>query len=276
MRHHETSVRASALQHIVVPACPHTVIIALNLFQPVLSVNHQTIIVLDFGSQYTQLIARRLRELSVYSEIWPPDTPAAKIRARQPVGIILSGGPKSVSDPGAPRCDPALFELGDAGARHLLRHAVDGAHRSAGRVAPAPQREFGHAIVSVDRPAAPAGGACSSTCRRRSASGRATATSSRPRPRDSRSWRRARTRRSPRWRIRTAGSTRFCSIPRSSTPNAASRFFATSRTASAAAPATGRWRRSSKRRRRRIRAQVGRGPRRRARSAAASIRPSPR
>ena len=73
--------------------------------------NHQTIIVLDFGSQYTQLIARRLRELSVYSEIWPPETPAEKIRARKPAGIILSGGPKSVSDAGAPQCDPALFEL---------------------------------------------------------------------------------------------------------------------------------------------------------------------
>ena len=66
---------------------------------------HQTIIVLDCGSQYTQLIARRLRELSVYSEIWPPNTPAGKIRDRNPAGVILSGGPKSVSDPGAPLCE---------------------------------------------------------------------------------------------------------------------------------------------------------------------------
>jgi len=84
----------------------------LNLFQPVFSVNHQTVLVLDFGSQYTQLIARRLRELSVYSEILPPTTPAEEIRARRPVGIILSGGPKSVSDPSAPRCDSAVFEIG--------------------------------------------------------------------------------------------------------------------------------------------------------------------
>ena len=49
---------------------------------------HQTIIVLDFGSQFTQLIARRLRELSVYSEVWPPNTPIEKIRERNPVGII--------------------------------------------------------------------------------------------------------------------------------------------------------------------------------------------
>jgi GMP synthase (glutamine-hydrolysing) len=114
-------------------------------------VSHQTIIVLDFGSQYTQLIARRLRELSVYSEIWPPDTPAEKIRARAPVGIILSGGPKSVSDAGAPRCDPALFEMG----RPVLGICYGMqlmAHTLGGRVAPAPQREFGHATISVTTP----------------------------------------------------------------------------------------------------------------------------
>ena len=110
---------------------------------------HQTIIVLDFGSQYTQLIARRLRELSIYSEIWPPDTPAATIKARNPAGIILSGGPKSVSDPGAPRCDPSVFELG----RPVLGICYGMQLMAAtlgGRVAPAPQREFGHATVTVD------------------------------------------------------------------------------------------------------------------------------
>ena len=74
--------------------------------------SHQTILVLDFGSQYTQLIARRLRELSVYSEILPHDTPVDVIRSRRPLGVILSGGPRSVSDRGAPRCDPAVFGLG--------------------------------------------------------------------------------------------------------------------------------------------------------------------
>ena len=110
--------------------------------------SHQTIIVLDFGSQYTQLIARRLRELSVYSEIWGPDTAAAKIGARNPVGIILSGGPKSVSDPGAPMCDPALFDLGSpvlgiCYGMQLMAASLGGS------VAPAPQREFGHALVTV-------------------------------------------------------------------------------------------------------------------------------
>ena len=71
----------------------------------------ETILILDFGSQYTQLIARRLRELQVYSEILPPGTRADPRRA-PPEGIVLSGGPDSVHQRGAPRCDPRLFELG--------------------------------------------------------------------------------------------------------------------------------------------------------------------
>jgi GMP synthase (glutamine-hydrolysing) len=118
-------------------------------------VSHQTIIVLDFGSQYTQLIARRLRELSVHSEIWAPDVPAEEIRARRPVGIILSGGPKSVSDPGAPKCDPALFDLGSPvlGICYGMQLMADSL---GGRVEPAPQREFGHAHVRVTGAGAPA------------------------------------------------------------------------------------------------------------------------
>jgi GMP synthase (glutamine-hydrolysing) len=118
-------------------------------------VSHQTVIVLDFGSQYTQLIARRLRELSVYSEVWAPDTPADKIRARRPVGMILSGGPKSVSDASAPRCDPAVFDvgipvLGICYGMQLMAYTLGGT------VEPAPQREYGHATVTVSGAGAPA------------------------------------------------------------------------------------------------------------------------
>lgn len=109
---------------------------------------HQTILVLDFGSQYTQLIARRLRELSVYSEIVPFDTPAAALGKRQAAGLILSGGPASVSDSGAPHCDPALFDsgipvLGICYGMQEMTAALGG------RVARAPGREYGHAAVAV-------------------------------------------------------------------------------------------------------------------------------
>ncbi len=73
---------------------------------------HQTILVLDFGSQFTQLIARRLRELSVYSEILPFNTPVDVIRAKRPVGLILSGGPKSVSESDAPNAIRGCFDWG--------------------------------------------------------------------------------------------------------------------------------------------------------------------
>ena len=70
----------------------------------------QWIAILDYGSQYTQLIARRIREQEVYSEIVRCDTTAAELATDPPSGIILSGGPNSVFEDGAPTCDPALFE----------------------------------------------------------------------------------------------------------------------------------------------------------------------
>jgi GMP synthase (glutamine-hydrolysing) len=117
-------------------------------------VSHQTLLVLDFGSQYTQLIARRLRELSVYSEIVPFNTSVETIRAKQPVGIILSGGPKSVSDAGAPKCAPELFELGTpvlgiCYGMQLMTDVLGGEVRRSG------QREFGHAQVRVTGNGAP-------------------------------------------------------------------------------------------------------------------------
>ena len=75
--------------------------------------NHiPAIVILDFGGQYTQLIARRVRECHVYSEVVPWRVSADEISARQPLGIILSGGPASVTDPDAPHCDPAIYDLG--------------------------------------------------------------------------------------------------------------------------------------------------------------------
>ena len=111
-------------------------------------VSHQTILVLDFGSQYTQLIARRLRELSIYSEIVPFNTPVEKLHAKNPVGIILSGGPKSVSEEGAPRCDATLFDLntpvlGICYGMQLMTDMLGGEVRRSGH------REFGHAFVRV-------------------------------------------------------------------------------------------------------------------------------
>jgi GMP synthase (glutamine-hydrolysing) len=76
------------------------------------SAEFDSILVLDFGAQYAQLIARRVRECHVYSEIVPHDISPAEIRTRRPKGIILSGGPKSVHQPGAPVADPEIFSLG--------------------------------------------------------------------------------------------------------------------------------------------------------------------
>ena len=114
---------------------------------------HQTLVVLDFGSQFTQLIARRLRELSVYCEILPFDTPLENIRQRRPAGLILSGGPKSVSDHGAPHCDPGVYAagvpvLGICYGMQLMTQALGG------EVAPAPHREYGLATIHV-QPDAP-------------------------------------------------------------------------------------------------------------------------
>ena len=70
------------------------------------------VLVVDFGAQYAQLIARRVREAHVYSEIVPSSLPVEQIAARRPAAVILSGGPSSVYQPGAPQVDPALFDLG--------------------------------------------------------------------------------------------------------------------------------------------------------------------
>ncbi len=72
----------------------------------------QCVVILDFGGQYTQLIARRVRENNVYSEVVPYTASLRQIEELKPVGIILSGGPASVLDQDAPSCDVGIFELG--------------------------------------------------------------------------------------------------------------------------------------------------------------------
>jgi GMP synthase (glutamine-hydrolysing) len=116
-------------------------------------VTHQTIVVLDFGSQYTQLIARRLREAGVYSEIVAWREPLEAILARSPSGIILSGGPRSVREPGAPRCDQGVFAVGVPvlGICYGMQLMTD---VLGGQVEAAPQREYGPATVM---PASPRG-----------------------------------------------------------------------------------------------------------------------
>ncbi len=86
--------------------------VAAQASSPTESLTDEKIVVLDFGSQYAQLIARRVREQNVYCQILRHDLSADRIAELNPKGIILSGGPASVYEPGAPRCDPKLFELG--------------------------------------------------------------------------------------------------------------------------------------------------------------------
>ena len=95
----------------------------------------QGIVVLDFGGQYTQLIARRIREQQVFSAILPCNTKLDEIRRFEPAGIVLSGGPSSVYDAGRARLRPGSAAQRRAGPRHLLRHAVDGAYAGRQRAA---------------------------------------------------------------------------------------------------------------------------------------------
>ena len=106
------------------------------------------VVVLDFGSQYAQLIARRVRELHVYSELFPWDTPAERVLALQPKGFILSGGPASIYEPHAPQIPAFILEsglpvLGICYGMQALTHALGG------RVAPSGQREYGPAQIEA-------------------------------------------------------------------------------------------------------------------------------
>jgi GMP synthase (glutamine-hydrolysing) len=104
------------------------------------------VLILDFGSQYTQLIARKVRELGVYSEILPFSAPLAQVRAAAPDAVILSGGPQSVYEKNAPRPDKGVFALGVPmlGICYGLQLM---AHHLGGKVTPAEKREYGLAVL---------------------------------------------------------------------------------------------------------------------------------
>ena len=108
------------------------------------------VLVVDFGAQYAQLIARRVREANVYSEVVPASTPVAQILERKPAALILSGGPSSVYEPGAPQLDPALLEAG-VPVLGLCYGFQSIAHALGGTVAKTGTREYGSTrLDSVD------------------------------------------------------------------------------------------------------------------------------
>jgi GMP synthase (glutamine-hydrolysing) len=108
----------------------------------------QSIVILDFGAQYTQLIARRIREQNVFSVVLPCTAALAEMKSYAPVGIVLSGAPWSVYDKDAPPADARLFELGVPvlGICYGLQFMV---HTLGGKVRPADKREYGHAEVDI-------------------------------------------------------------------------------------------------------------------------------
>jgi GMP synthase (glutamine-hydrolysing) len=111
--------------------------------------NHELILILDFGSQYTQLIARRVREQGVYCEIHPFHLAADEIAAKRPKGVILSGGPSSVTDEDAPRVAADFYEKIDAPVLGICYGMQLVAIDLGGKSSPAARREYGHAQLKV-------------------------------------------------------------------------------------------------------------------------------
>lgn len=114
-------------------------------------INHPIVIVLDFGSQYSELIARRIRETQVYSEVISYKTTAAQLRQLNPKGIILSGGPNSVYAPYAPQCDPGIWDLGIPilGVCYGMQLMV---HQMGGQIDRSERGEYGKATLWIDDP----------------------------------------------------------------------------------------------------------------------------
>lgn len=113
------------------------------------ALQHETVLILDFGSQYTQLIARRVREAGVYCEILPFNVSADVIKSRAPKGLILSGGPSSVYEPTAPKPDPALLDTVECPTLGICYGFQVFAGELGGKVAASPNREFGYARLQI-------------------------------------------------------------------------------------------------------------------------------
>ncbi len=109
-----------------------------------------TVIVLDFGAQYNQLIARRVRECNVYCALLPYNTPISRIKALRPRAIIMTGGPSSVSRKGSPKCDPRIFDLGVPVLGICYGMQLMG-YMLGGKVGQTKRREYGHADLIIDR-----------------------------------------------------------------------------------------------------------------------------
>ncbi|GAB4298055.1 MAG: glutamine-hydrolyzing GMP synthase [Oscillatoriaceae cyanobacterium] len=133
----ETQTEASAQQEL--------------LDNPTTPLNRQMVVILDFGSQYSELIARRIRETQVYSEVLSYRTSIAELRELNPKGIILSGGPNSVYDEGAPQCDPDIWQLGIPvlGVCYGMQLMVQ---QLGGQVERAKRAEYGKASLYIDDP----------------------------------------------------------------------------------------------------------------------------
>ncbi|MFM8389129.1 MAG: glutamine amidotransferase-related protein, partial [Actinomycetota bacterium] len=112
-----------------------------------MSRSFDTVLVVDFGAQYAQLIARRVREANVYSEIVPHRITAAEVKAKSPRAIILSGGPKSVNVDGAPMLDPAIYDLGIPMLGICYGHQLV-ARQFGGEVARGGRGEYGRATLT--------------------------------------------------------------------------------------------------------------------------------
>ena len=214
----------------------------------------EAVVVLDYGSQYSMLIARRIREAGVYSELVPWDTAPERLSHLRVKGFVLSGGPASVYDEGAPLLPPYVIRVRAARPRHLLRDAAARAGarwtrgaREAPRVRPRRHHRLRAGEPAAARPPGDAAGldvalgTASSSCRRASARS--------PTPT---------TRRSPRWRTTpaTSGSN---STRRSCTLRRAASCCTTSSSRSPGAPVTGRPARSSTSRSARSRTRSGAG-----------------